>query len=82
MTKTQVVHTLGPPEAMRWQDWPLPDGLDEGTVAALPMKGMTAHYLLHRTDKVQPGDSVLVHAAAGAIGPILRQSAKRWAPRC
>ncbi len=46
----------------------LPDGLDDRQVAALLMKGMTAHYLLHRTYKVEPGDTILVHAAAGGMG--------------
>lgn len=54
----------------------LPDGLDEKQVAALLMKGMTAHYLLHRTYKVEPGDTILVHAAAGGMGLILCQWAK------
>ncbi len=40
------------------------------------MKGMTAHYLLHRTYAVQPGDTVVVHAAAGGMGLILCQWAK------
>ena len=165
MNKAQVIHKLGPPSAMRWEDWPLPDpgpgevrlrhtavgvnfadtyhrggvshpwpvplcpvvigfegvGVVEGvgdgvtgfttgdrvcygipplgsyaearnypadkllhlperlydrTVAALLMKGMTAHYLLHRTYAVQPGDAILVHAAAGGMGLILCQWAK------
>ena len=54
----------------------LPDGLDDRRVAALLMKGMTAHYLLHRTYKVRPGDTILVHAAAGGMGLILCQWAK------
>ena len=54
----------------------LPKDLDEKRVAALLMKGMTAHYLLHRTYKVQPGDTILVHAAAGGMGLILCQWAK------
>ena len=54
----------------------LPDGLDDKQVAALLMKGMTAHYLLHRTYAVQPGDTILVHAAAGGMGLILCQWAK------
>ncbi|MEM9439447.1 MAG: quinone oxidoreductase [Pseudomonadota bacterium] len=54
----------------------LPDGLDDKQVAALLMKGMTAHYLLHRTYAVQPGDVILVHAAAGGMGLILCQWAK------
>lgn len=54
----------------------LPEGLDDKEVAALLMKGMTAHYLLHRTYAVQPGDTILVHAAAGGMGLILCQWAK------
>ncbi|MDA1328885.1 MAG: quinone oxidoreductase, partial [Proteobacteria bacterium] len=54
----------------------LPDGLDDRQVAALLMKGMTAHYLLHRTYAVKPGDTILVHAAAGGMGLILCQWAK------
>lgn len=54
----------------------LPEGLDDRQVAALLMKGMTAHYLLHRTYAVQPGDTILVHAAAGGMGLILCQWAK------
>ncbi len=54
----------------------LPADLDDKLVAALLMKGMTAHYLLHRTYKVQPGDTILVHAAAGGMGLILCQWAR------
>lgn len=54
----------------------LPDELDDRQIAALLMKGMTAHYLLHRTYKVQAGDTILVHAAAGGMGLILCQWAR------
>ena len=54
----------------------LPEDLDDKEVAALLMKGMTAHYLLHRTYAVQPGDTILVHAAAGGMGLILCQWAR------
>lgn len=54
----------------------LPEHLDDKPVAALLMKGMTAHYLLHRTYAVQPGDTILVHAAAGGMGLILCRWAK------
>ena len=54
----------------------LPEKLDDKKVAALLMKGMTAHYLLHRTYPVKPEDTILVHAAAGATGLILCQWAK------
>lgn len=51
----------------------LTDGLDDKQVPALLMKGMTAQYLLHRPYAIQPGETILVHAAAGGMGLILRQ---------
>jgi NADPH:quinone reductase-like Zn-dependent oxidoreductase len=51
----------------------LPDDVSDETAAALMLKGMTAEYLLHRTHRVQPGDTVLVHAAAGGVGLLLCQ---------
>ena len=54
----------------------LPDGIDFPTGAAMMLQGMTAQYLLRRTYRVQPGDTILVHAAAGGVGLILCQWAK------
>lgn len=54
----------------------VPDALDDRQVAALLMKGMTAQYLLHRTYQVRPGDTIVVHAAAGGMGLILCRWAK------
>ncbi len=54
----------------------LPDGIEDTQAAAMMLKGMTAHYLLRRTYPVQPGDQVLVYAAAGGVGLILCQWAK------
>ena len=54
----------------------LPDGIDFDTAAAMMLQGMTAQYLLRRTYKVQPGETILVHAAAGGVGLILCQWAK------
>lgn len=54
----------------------VPEGLEDRQVAALLLKGMTAQYLLRRTYRVEPGDAVLVHAAAGAMGLILCQWAR------
>jgi len=51
----------------------LPAGIDERTAAAIMLKGMTAHYLLRRVYVVKPGDTILVHAAAGGVGLILCQ---------
>ena len=54
----------------------LPDGIDERTAASMMIRGMTARYLLHETYAVKPGDTILVHAAAGGVGLILCQWAK------
>jgi NADPH:quinone reductase-like Zn-dependent oxidoreductase/uncharacterized protein YndB with AHSA1/START domain len=59
----------------------LPDHVDEETAAALMLKGMTAEYLLHRTHRVRPGDTVLVHAAAGGVGLLLCQWARALGAR-
>jgi len=54
----------------------LPDDIACEAAAAVLFKGMTAQYLLHKTHRVQPGDMVLVHAAAGGVGQILCRWAK------
>lgn len=54
----------------------LPDGIDARTAAAALLKGMTAEFLIRRCYAVQPGDPILVHAAAGGVGLILCQWAK------
>ena len=54
----------------------LPDGIDFKTAAAMMLQGMTAQYLLRRTYRVQPGDTILIHAAAGGVGLIVCQWAK------
>lgn len=51
----------------------LPDSINDETAAAMMLKGLTAHYLLFRTYPVQPGDAILVYAAAGGVGLILCQ---------
>ncbi|MDF5758684.1 quinone oxidoreductase [Spongiactinospora sp. TRM90649] len=58
------------------QALPVPDGLDLTVAAAVPLQGMTAHYLTHSVHQVKPGDDVLVHAAAGGMGLLLTQMAK------
>lgn len=55
---------------------PIPDSVDNDTAAALLMQGVTAHYLANDVYKIQPGDAVLVHAAAGGVGQMLTQVAK------
>jgi NADPH2:quinone reductase len=52
---------------------PLPDGIDDRTAAAMMLKGMTVEYLVRRTFKVEPGMTVLFHAAAGGVGLIACQ---------
>jgi NADPH2:quinone reductase len=54
----------------------LPDAIDERTAAAMMVRGMTARYLLHATYQVKPGDTILIHAAAGGVGLIVSQWAK------
>ena len=55
---------------------PLPADISDRAAAAMMLKGMTAQYLLRRTCRVEPGDLVLVHAAAGGVGLIACQWAK------
>jgi NADPH2:quinone reductase len=55
---------------------PLPADIDERTAAAMIIRGMTARCLLNETYKVQPGDTILIHAAAGGVGLIMCQWAK------
>lgn len=55
----------------------LPDGVSDEQAAASMLKGLTAEYLLRRTFVVKPGDTILFHAAAGGVGLIAGQWAKR-----
>lgn len=54
----------------------LPAGISQEVAGATLLRGLTAEYLLHRLYRVQPGDRVLVHAAAGGMGVILSQWAR------
>ncbi len=60
---------------------PVPDDIDDDTACALMLQGITAQYLCSSTYAVQPGDAVLVHAAAGGVGALLVQLAKRRGAR-
>jgi NADPH2:quinone reductase len=51
----------------------LPPAIDDRTAAAMMLKGMTAQMLLRQTIKIEPGDTILVQAAAGGVGLILCQ---------
>lgn len=54
----------------------LPDSIDDKTAAAMMLKGLTVQYLIRQTYRVKPGDTILLHAAAGGVGLILGQWAK------
>jgi len=54
----------------------LPEGIAFETAAAMTMRGLTAAYLLKRIYPVKPGDTVLLHAAAGGVGLIFLQWAR------
>ncbi|MCB2009141.1 MAG: quinone oxidoreductase, partial [Geminicoccaceae bacterium] len=56
---------------------PVPDSIDDQTAAAMMLKGMTAQYLLRQTYEVKAGDTILFHAAAGGVGLIACQWAKK-----
>lgn len=60
---------------------PVPDGVDSKLAATLMLQGLTAHYLTHSAFPLQPGQTALVHAAAGGVGLLLVQIAKRKGAR-
>ena len=60
-----------------WRATKVPNGVDLKDVAGLPSQGATAHYLAHDTGKLAPGLTCLIHAAAGGVGHVLVQLAKR-----
>jgi NADPH:quinone reductase len=59
-----------------WQLVPIPQGLDFNSAAATMLQGMTAHYLSQSTFPLKPGQTCIVHAAAGGVGLLLTQIAK------
>ena len=59
----------------------IPDGLDFEQAAAAMLQGMTAHYLLYSCYKLQSGETALIHAAAGGVGLLLVQIAKKIGAR-
>jgi len=56
---------------------PVPEGIATDVAAAAMLQAATAHYLATSTYPIQPGDTVIVHAAAGGVGLLLTQIAKR-----
>src|ERR1041385_500642 len=59
----------------------IPDELDFEQAAAAMLQGMTAHYLLYSSYKLQKGETALIHAAAGGVGLLLVQMAKKIGAR-
>ena len=60
-----------------WRLVPLPDAVSFDTAAAMMLQGMTAHYLTRDTYPLQPGQTALVHAAAGGAGFLIVQAARK-----
>lgn len=60
-----------------WKLVPVPQEVTFKVAAAAMLQGMTAHYLSHSTFAIAPGHQVLVHAAAGGVGLLLVQMAKK-----
>ncbi len=54
----------------------LPDGIGDEQAAAMMLQGMTVRYLVRRVHRIEPGETVLIHAAAGGVGLIFCQWAK------
>lgn len=54
----------------------VPEEITDLQAAALPLQGITAHYLINSTYRVSPGETVLTHAGAGGVGQILTQLLK------
>ncbi|MFZ0663772.1 MAG: quinone oxidoreductase [Acidobacteriaceae bacterium] len=59
----------------------VPSSMDLKLAAAILLQGMTAHYLAHSTFELKPGDTALVHAAAGGVGLLLTQMATQAGAR-
>ena len=79
----RVVYTGRPADAYSeyrnfssWQYVPIPDDVTDEQAAAVFLKGLTAWYLLRQSYKVQPGDPILLYAAAGGVGSLASQWAK------
>jgi len=84
----RVAYTSPPPGAYAEQRvYPagklvaLPASVSDDTAAAAMLKGLTAWYLLHRSYRVQAGDTVLLYAAAGGVGSIVAQWARHLGVR-
>ena len=56
----------------------MPDDVTDGQALALMVQGLTAWHLLRTSTHLQPGETVVVHAAAGGVGTLAVQLAKHW----
>jgi NADPH2:quinone reductase len=56
----------------------VPDGVKDGQALAVILQGLTAWHLLRTSARIQPGESVVVHAAAGGVGTLAIQLARRF----
>lgn len=72
-----ATHALAPAERLV----PVPEGVDDESAAALMLQGMTAHYLCRSTYALRAGETCLVYAAAGGVGLLLCQLARRLGAR-
>jgi NADPH2:quinone reductase len=72
-----ATHVVAPVERLV----PVPNEVPSTVAAASMLQGMTAHYLAHATYRLGPGDTCLVHAAAGGVGLLLCQMANRAGAR-
>jgi len=59
----------------------IPAGVSDDVAAAAMLKGLTAHYLLRRTFRVEKGHTILIHAASGGVGTLVCQWAARLGAR-
>jgi NADPH:quinone reductase len=58
--------------------FPVPDEVEDGQALAIVLQGATAWHLLRTSARLEAGESVVVHAAAGGVGSLAVQLAKRW----
>jgi NADPH2:quinone reductase len=58
--------------------WPIPDGVEDGAALAVVLQGVTAWHALRTCAHLAPGESVVVHAAAGGVGTVAVQLARAW----
>lgn len=60
---------------------PIPEGIDFQAAAAAMLQGMSAHFLVHDTKPLRPGDTALIHAGAGGVGLLMIQMSKALGAR-